>query len=80
MLRFLGYFATAMEMLGNFHSPHIPPAMGTGLRESAGGGKVGFQESMPASGACGVMGGNGRDRYFEGQKETGMERRVSLIF
>lgn len=26
------------------------------------------------------MGGNGRDRYFEGQKEAGMERRVSLIF
>lgn len=39
MLRFLGYFATAMEKLDNFHSPHVPPVMGTGLRESAGGGK-----------------------------------------
>lgn len=69
-----------MEKLGNFHSPPVSPAMGTDLRESAGGGKVSFQESMSASGACGVMGGNGRDGYFEGQKEAGMERRVSLIF
>lgn len=52
MLRFLGYFATAMEKLGNFHSPPVPTAMGTGLKENAGVGKVGFQESMSASGAC----------------------------
>lgn len=32
--------------------------------------KVSFQESVSVSGACGEMGGNGRDWYCEGQKEA----------
>lgn len=64
-------FVTVMETLVNL--PTVPTSqmqLELAREKALAQRKVSFQESLPVSGACGVMEGNGRDWYCEGQKEA----------